>query len=597
MVPLSLRERNEVQPIPPIRLNQLGFTPTGPKRAILASDATKPLDWHLHDATGKTIRTGKTQPHGPDSYAGESVHIIDFTDFAMPGKGYTIRVGTLASRPFDIAANIRGNLAKDALAFFYHQRAGVPVEARYVGAKWARPAGHVTEVAPCFAGTDLRGIVWPGCAYRLDVKGGWYDAGDHGKYVVNGGISLWTLQNAYEHLKSPAFADGRLAIPEAGNGINDLLDEARFEMEFMLAMQVPQGTKAMLPVGHFARDATVALTEVNAGGMAHLKVADRNWTALPMRPADDKEERLLYPPTTSATLNLAATAAQCARIWKGIDEAFSARCLTAARLAWNAAKANPQVFAIGNFTGSGGYGDNDVSDEFYWAAAELLATTGDPEFLTFVRNSPHRDAEVGEPGWPRTAALGTIALATLPGASPERDAARTALIRAAKGFAAEREKTGYRIPYAPSGYPWGSTSNLMNRAIVLAYAFEFTRDAKYRNAVVDSMDYLLGRNPLDQSYISGYGARPMLHPHHRFWAPSIDATLPGPPPGVLSGGPNSTGMSDPVALEMKGKCAPMRCYADDVRAYALNEVAINWNAPLFWVAAWLDVPTSASARD
>ncbi|MDF7776555.1 glycoside hydrolase family 9 protein [Sphingomonas sp. AOB5] len=585
---LAILLAGAAEPVSPIRLNQLGFAPNGPKRAMLASDSTKPLDWQLRDASGKVIRSGKTIVHGADPLAGEAVHIIDISAFTYPGKGYTLRSGSFVSRPFDIAPNTRGNLAKDALAFFYHQRAGVPIEARYVGARWARPAGHVVEIAPCFAGKDQRGIVWPGCGYTLDVKGGWYDAGDHGKYVVNGGIALWTLQNAYEHLKSPAFADGKLPIPEAGNGVNDLLDEARFEMEFMLAMQVPQGTRALLPVGHFARGASVTLTEVDASGMAHLKVADRNWTALPMRPADDKEDRLLYPPTISATLNLAATAGQCARIWKGIDDAFAARCLTAARRAWDAAKRNPEIYATGDFTGSGGYGDNDVSDEFYWAAAELFATTGAAEFGDFVRKSPHHGADTGEPGWPRTAALGTIALATLPEASPERDTARAALIKLADRFAAVRERTGYRIPYVPSGYPWGSTSNLMNRAIVLAYAFDFTRDAKYRHAVVDAMDYLLGRNPLDQSYVSGYGARPMAHPHHRFWAPSLDPALPGPPPGVLSGGPNSTGMADPVAQAMKGRCAPMRCYADDVNAYALNEVAINWNAPLFWVAAWLD---------
>lgn len=80
----------------------------------------------------------------------------------------------------------------------------------------------------------------------------------------------------------------------------------------------------------------------------------------------------------------------------------------------------------------------------------------------------------------------------------------------------------------------------------------------------------------------------MRNPHHRFWAHQLDRAYPLPPPGVLSGGPNNTAMTDDVAKRLKGKCAPQRCWADDAHAYALNEVAINWNAPLVWVAAWLD---------
>jgi endoglucanase len=125
--------------------------------------------------------------------------------------------------------------------------------------------------------------------------------------------------------------------------------------------------------------------------------------------------------------------------------------------------------------------------------------------------------------------------------------------------------------------------------MMLALAHDFTGDDEFRNAAIDAMDYILGRNPLDRSYVSGYGERPMRNPHHRFWAPSADAALPPPPPGALSGGPNSTNPADEVAKELVDKgCAPQTCWADDMRAYALNEVAINWNAPLVWVATYLD---------
>lgn len=584
-------------PAPSIHLNQLGFEPADAKTAIVAGGTT-PLEWTLIDAGGREVKRGRAQLYGDDPASGATVQRIDFSDVRAPGAGYRIVVGGSRSDPFAIREGIYAPLAKDAIAFFYHQRAGVPIEARLVGAQWARPAGHPREIAKCFAGKDERGLEWQGCAAPLDLTGGWYDAGDHGKYVVNGGISLWTLLNAYERRRR-AFGDGSLKIPEAGNGVSDLLDEARYEMEFLLRMQIAEGVRMRVPVGAPKPAAPgkpvwerepADFAGIDVGGMAHQKVADRNWTKLPMPPQDDPEERLVYPPTTAATLNLAATAAQCARLWRGVDADFAARCLVAAERAWQAAKRNPQVYATSSFTGSGGYGDGDVSDEFYWAAAELLATTGGTEYRAAVTASPHFRADLREPGWPSTATLGTITLAmpgyTLP--KGDRERLRAAIVAAADRFLADQQGNGYGIPYVASGYPWGSNSNLLNRAMLLGLAHDFTGDVKYRAGVVAAIDYVLGRNPLGRSYVSGYGARPMQNPHHRFWAPSLDPKLPGPPPGVLSGGPNSTAMSDDVAKAMRGKCAPQTCWADDVNAYALNEVAINWNAPFFWVAAWLD---------
>lgn len=586
-----------IPPPLPIHLNQIGFEPGDAKTAIVWGGSA-PLTWTLVDASDRVVGQGKAKVLGKDGASGAELQRVDFSDFRVPGEGYRLVVGGSESDRFAIREGIYAPLAKDALAFFYHQRAGVPIEARLVGAAWARPAGHVKEVAKCFSGRDERGIDWKGCGTALDLTGGWYDAGDHGKYVVNGGISLWTLLNAYER-RPGAFADGSLKVPEAGNHVSDLLDEARFEMEFLLRMQIAEGTRMRVPSGRPkpARPGKPAwetepadFAEIDAGGMAHQKVADRNWTALPMPPQDDPEERLVYPPTTAATLNLAATAAQCARLWRGVDDAFAARCLAAAERAWAAAKRNPEVYATNSFTGSGGYGDGDVSDEFYWAAAELFATTGGGEYRHVVTHMPHFTAELREPGWPSTAPLGVITLATARNGLPKADIdrLRAAIVAAADRFLADEKGNGYGIPYVARDYPWGSNAALLNRAMLLALAHDFTGAAKYREGVVAAMDYVLGRNPLGQSYVSGYGVRPMRNPHHRFWAPSLNPKLPGPPPGVLSGGPNSTAMSDDVAKTMRGKCAPQRCWVDDVHAFSMNEVAINWNAPLFWVAAWLD---------
>src|SRR5690606_10726866 len=303
--------------------------------------------------------------------------------------------------------------------------------------------------------------------------------------------------------------------------------------------------------------------------------------------------RYAYPPTTTATLNLAAVAAQCARIWKSIDAEFAARCLDAARNAYAAAERYPDLMPVAWFSGGGGYGDRDASDELYWAAAELFVTTGEQKYYDALRASPHFLAApaadgAGEITWSEVRTLGTISLAVVPNGLPAAELARAreALIATADRYLQQAAREGYAIPYSSDRYEWGSNSTILNHAIVLALAYDFTGKRVYRDRVVDALDYLLGRNPLDQSYVSGYGARPMKNPHHRYWAHDKGAAFPPPPPGALSGGPNSTNMSDSVSRELKGHCLPQTCWRDHVDAYALNEVAINWNAPLVWVAAF-----------
>ncbi|MEJ8630498.1 glycoside hydrolase family 9 protein [Sphingomonas sp. I4] len=226
---------------------------------------SKPLAWDVLDEAGSVVARGQSVPFGPDAASGDTVQQIDFAAVRTPGT-YRLRIDGRVSHAFAVAPDIYRPLARAALNFFYQQRAGTPIEARFAGgAEWARAAGHSKEVVSCFKGTDQSGTVWPGCPYTLDVTGGWYDAGDHGKYVVNGGISLWMLQNLYEaNAVAPPFADGSAALPEAGNGINDLLDETRWEMRFLLSMQVPQGQTLSLPVGRQGRG-PYRLTPVDAG--------------------------------------------------------------------------------------------------------------------------------------------------------------------------------------------------------------------------------------------------------------------------------------------------------------------------------------------
>jgi endoglucanase len=194
--------------------------------------------------------------------------------------------------------------------------------------------------------------------------------------------------------------------------------------------------------------------------------------------------------------------------------------------------------------------------------------------------------------WQTTDALGSISLAVVPGALPdagEVENIRRRITEAADRYLALLEDQGYRVPIRVGSnghYPWGSNSLVANNAIVLALAYDFTHQEKYAGGVVESVDYLLGKNPLALSYVSGFGERAMKNPHHRFWAHQKHSSFPHPPPGVLAGGPNSK-KQDPTSNRL-GSCAPQRCYVDHADAWSVNEVAINWNAPLAWLAVFLD---------
>ena len=568
-----------------VSVNQVGYFTNAPKFGMLAGTGANGTVWILTNAdTGERITAGLTTPGRLDAASGDYVQVADFSSVTTPGN-YVLIIDTAVSEPFRIDDDLFAQLPIDAARYFYLNRSGIELDEAHAGT-WARPAGHLTDDAvTCWQGSDPQGVEWAGCDYTLNARGGWYDAGDYGKYVVNGGISAWTLLNLYERLPN-AFADGSLNIPESGNGVSDLLDEARWEMEFLLAMQVPEGQPL--------------------AGMVHHKLHDAQWSGLPLMPPTDYDNnsdfanpsggRYVFPPSTAATLNVAATAAQCARIWRDIDPDFAARCLSAAETAWRAANDNPTQLA-GNVPGAGGgnYDDTNVTDEFYWAAAELFITTGNQEYRDFVETSlfysafPNVDGgSAGSMWWGGTAALGTISLSFVPNdlGADEVATLQSQIVQAADTYLSVIDGEGYRVSIGANNYNWGSSSDVLNNAILLALAHDFTQDAKYLNGVTESMDYLLGRNALTFSFVSGYGVRALEHPHHRFWA--NQGEFPAPPPGAVSGGPNGN-PSDPAALEANlGAVAAARRYVDVIGSWSTNEITINWNAPLVWVTAYLD---------
>ncbi|MBQ0989477.1 glycoside hydrolase family 9 protein [Micromonospora sp. PSH03] len=581
---VSLRGGEPPEPYEPdtgprVRVNQVGYLPGGPKNATVVTEATEALPWQLRSAAGAVVASGTTTARGVDAASGQNVQTVDFSSYRTPGTGLTLTVDGETSHPFDISGALYDQLRSDSLQFFYAQRSGIAIDGDLIGDEYARPAGHL-GVAPNQGDTNVP--CQPGvCDYSLDVRGGWYDAGDHGKYVVNGGIATYQLLNTFERTRTAAtanggaeLADGTLRVPERDNGVPDILDEARWELEFLLRMQVPAGKPL--------------------AGMVHHKIHDQNWTGLPLSPQDDPQPRELHPPSTAATLNLAATAAQCARLFAPYDAAFATRCGTAAKTAYAAAKAHPAVYASPtDGTGGGAYDDSNVTDEFYWAAAELYLTTGAQNYLADLTASPHHTGNVFDArgfGWQSVAALGRLDLATVPNGLPAADLARVraSVTAAADTYLAELRRQAYGLPMPgdANSYFWGGNSNVINNAVVLATAFDLTRNPVYRDGAVQAMDYILGRNALNISYVTGWGEHAAQNQHSRIFGHQLDPNLPRPPAGSLAGGPNAA-LQDPFVAQLLAGCEPMFCYVDDINSYSTNEVAINWNSALTWISSFL----------
>ena len=578
-----------------ILTNQVCYFPKRAKKATLLSDSSKPVDFEVIDESGKTVYESKSTPFGHDKDSDDEVHIIDFTDLDKEGTYHIEAEDGSESRDFEICGSeTYSSLLYDSLNYFYQNRSGIEIESDFISSgeasELARAAGHPKDMAEI---EQTWG--YSGSSGSIDVTGGWYDAGDHGKYVVNGGFSLWLMQNQYETaLKygfEDAYGDGTMLLPENTNGTPDLLDEARWEMEWMLKMIVESGEYK---------------------GMAYHKAHDEKWTALGIAPADDDMKRIVKPPTTAATLNLAACGAQAARLWKDYDSDFAEQCLTAAKNAFAAAKKHPEMYApLDESIGGGAYGDTDVEDEFCWAALELFITTGDEDYYDeatenkFFLDVPQTLGggesvdTVGSFDWGNTGGLATLSAALNTDKFDKGDAEiiQEAIVSAADNFISLEENQGYGVPYGQSklsyndsdeGYIWGSNSFVTDNAIVIAYAYLLTKDESYLDGAIGGMDYILGRNAMDYSYVTGYGTHAIEYPHHRYWARQIDETFPKAPNGVMCGGPNS-GMQDPWVQGSgwkKGEIPPQKCYLDNIEAWSVNECTINWNASLAWLAGF-----------
>jgi endoglucanase len=275
-----------------------------------------------------------------------------------------------------------------------------------------------------------------------------------------------------------------------------------------------------------------------------------------------------------------------ARTYRNYNRVFSNICLTAARRAWTWARQHPDIpFKNPPTVSTGEYGDPTSTDELLWASAELFRTTREPQYESATLESLTPllpNLKITFPSWNNVASLGlwTYALATAARPTAATASIHQATQTAAEDLIARTHASGYGTSLTLADFHWGSNSNAANQSLLLLLANQFQPDRAAVNAALSNLHYLLGRNCFGVSWVTQLGQRPFQHPHHR---PSAADNIPAPWPGLLSGGPNAHG-GDAVADALP-KAAPMRMWLDDQRAYSMNEIAINWNAPLVFLLA------------
>jgi endoglucanase len=548
----------------PIKLNQLGFYPSAEKIAIVPGDASGEF-YLLHAVSESVLYTG--QLHEPNTwpYSDETVAIADFSEFTHPGVYIVEHPGTGRSHPFEISEYVHNGLSKGALRAYYYNRASIELKERYAG-PWARPLGHPdtnVQVHPSAATTKR-----PAGTIISSPKG-WYDAGDFNKYIVNSGISTYTLLAAYEHF--PGYYDNLpLNIPETGNHRPDILNEAKWNLDWMLAMQDPDD-----------------------GGVYH-KLTHANFPGIIM-PHNSSATRYVVQKSTAAALNFAAVMAVAARVYEPFDAAFASQCLAAAENAWVWAVENPTIYYNQNQMNqqynpninTGEYGDTNVDDEFDWAAAELYITTLNDDYW-HARNFPGI-WHLGVPSWQQVRALAFVSLAH--NRNELTDAANVPhivdrLLDQADALLNEYESSAYRISmgHVDWEFLWGSNGMALNHSVLLIQAYRITEDEAYLRAAQSNLDYILGRNPTGYSFVTGFGSHTPMDPHHR---QSAADNVADPVPGFVVGGPNTQARNDCGSHNYPSDL-PALSYVDDWCSYSTNEVAINWNAALAYTAGALE---------
>jgi len=531
-----------------IRVDQFGYRPLAQKVAVIrvaqqgydAPDAFTPSGtYEVHrTTTGSVAYAAAIKPWNQGqthAQSGDKAWWFDFSALQEVGEFVVHDPSTGAeSEPFWIAQDVYREVLIQAVRMYTYQRCGVEKSAAVVGTDWADTPCHVAQQQD----TDCRFVQNPSSSTSRDLSGGWHDAGDYNKYMNYADGAVHDLLRAYED--QPFVFTDDFGIPESGNGVPDLLDEVRWELEWMLKMQ-------------------------ESDGSVHHKMGATDWSSgSPV--SNDLAARRYAEPTASATISACGSYAHAARIYSLIpsQSSFAATLETAARKSWGWLESNPS--AIPSHYNNSGFLTTTNEDDDWWqeanmtaASAHLFALTGESKFRDYF-DANYENIHLLQWNWasPWENEINDALLvyAESPGATENHaDRIRAAFANSVSGSSwlgqARNEADAYRAHLNDQDYSWGSNRTKSQVGLMLMALNRnglSTADAKdCVDAAEGYLHYIHGVNPTGYCYLtnmSDFGADQSLDEMYHQWfghnTPWDNASTSqyGPPPGYLVGGPN-----------------------------------------------------------
>lgn len=509
----------------------------------------------IDQVTGQEVYAGETTFFGLDQASKDFVNLADFTEVDKPGTYIVRDEAGEESCTFTIGEDVYHAVHQDMIKDLYFQRCGSAIEEAYAGI-YKRPC--------CHKDTQKKAMLLTDHSVTMDVTGGWHDAGDYGKYISPAAVTIGHLLSAF-CLYPEAFSDS-LNIPESGNGMPDVLNECRYELDWMLKMQCEDG-------GVYHKTTTYV----------HAPF---------IMPEEDQEPFYVFPVSSMATADFAACMALSYRVYKEYDKEYAENLLEAGKKAFGWLKRNPEFLGFYNpkDCNTGEYVDDCDRDERLWAAAEMFVSTGDLSALEYFKELDQEPLGKVDFGWTDVSGFASLCVLTHQAEFPNEivDQYKDIVYKEADRLAALSDNCGYGVCMEPEDYVWGSNMVVANRGILLLLAERIAKEDEkkkaglYTELALNELHYLMGRNAMDVSYITGHGEHAYKHPHNR--PTSLDG-IDDPMPGWVSGGPFKDFMDAAALKALKKGTAPMKCYLDDDMSYSTNEITIYWNSAVIFITA------------
>ncbi len=516
-----------------VRLNSLGFLPFQQKRASIAVSCKD--FWVVNARNNQEVFRGETSGPLYNEDTGEQLFTADFSEITVPGV-YYLRVDQIGnSIQFEIGNNIYVEPFRTVMLGMYLWRCGTNVNATYKGVTFSHAPCHLED-----AGTDFL----DGYEKNKPAAGGWHDAGDYNKYVVNAGISLYLMFMAWEQFKERIKKIDYLPDQTSESNLPHYLQEIKWEIDWLFSMQLENGA-----VSH--------------------KISTKEFCGFIM-PEEEKDKRYFCSWGTTATADFCSIMAAAYRAFKEYDNRYADKCLNAAIKSYHFLIEHP--FDIAPDQSQFHTGMYAAEDEVHrlWAAAEMWESTGEIQYLNdFESNALKQSQRIDLIfNWKDTKNLGMIRYLFSSRTGKNRDlveAISTELLSVADSMVRIADKHGYNRSLG-NFYCWGANGNLLNQVLVLQAAFTIKANSEYLNTALNGLGFIFGRNRYCRSFVTGIGFNPPLFPHDRR---SAADKIEMPWPGYLVGGPAESAND----------------YQDSAEDCRTNEIAINWNAALIYALA------------